>query len=248
MHPHHWVRSPGSYLLNDSGLVAGDGIEPPSPAYETGLEPLQLSRKKFVRIFSCQRPQTLAQGEGLEPPPTGLEPVMLPVTPTLRIKPWHCKNWTRAEVSNLDPPPKRWQGRIRCIALPTSSGLTGHGKDNHPLAGPVQGWFLPSNPGTTPHCTPYLRRTFPVKGRVFPTATLRKPSRNTPWVVRFQPERIRRRKTGYDRCSTVELRVHVGSAAGLAPAPAVPENHPSSTRSGRSKPIDFRRFNNSPGI
>ncbi len=214
MHPHHWVRSPGSYLLNDSGLVAGDGIEPPSPAYETGLEPLQLSRKKFVGIFSCQRPQTLAQGEGLEPPPTGLEPVMLPVTPTLRIKPWHCKNWTRAEVSNLDPPPKRWQGRIRCIALPTSSGLTGHGKDNHPLAGPAQGWFLPSNPGTTPHCTPYLRRTFPVKGRVFPTAALRKPSRNNPSVVRFQPERIRRRRTGYNRCSTVELRSPRGICCG----------------------------------
>ena len=104
MHPHHWVRNPGSYLLNDSGMVAGDGIEPPLPAYETGLEPLQLSRKKFVRIFSCQRPQTLAQGEGLEPPPTGLEPVMLPVTPTLRTKPSHCKNWTRAEVSNLASP------------------------------------------------------------------------------------------------------------------------------------------------
>ncbi len=44
LHPHLWVRSPGSYLLNDSGVVAGDGIEPSSPAYETGLAPLQLSR------------------------------------------------------------------------------------------------------------------------------------------------------------------------------------------------------------
>ncbi len=45
MHPHLWVRSPGSSLLNDSGVAAGDGIEPSYPAYETGLGPLQLSRK-----------------------------------------------------------------------------------------------------------------------------------------------------------------------------------------------------------
>lgn len=55
MHPHHWVRSPGSSLLNDSGMVAGDGIEPSLPAYETGLGPLQLSRKKFASLFRCQR-------------------------------------------------------------------------------------------------------------------------------------------------------------------------------------------------
>lgn len=46
LHPHHWVRRPGPYLLNDSGLVAGDGIEPSWPAYETGLGPLQLPRNK----------------------------------------------------------------------------------------------------------------------------------------------------------------------------------------------------------
>ena len=36
--------------------------------------------------------------------------------------------------------------------------------------------------------------------------------------------------------------VHMGSAAGFAPTPTVPENHPSSTRSGRLQTIDFRRF------
>ena len=57
-------------------MVAGDGIEPSLPAYETGLEPLQLSRKNLLVI---QLSKTLAQGEGLEPSPTGLESVMLPL-------------------------------------------------------------------------------------------------------------------------------------------------------------------------
>ncbi len=94
-------------------LVAGDGIEPSLPAYETGLEPLQLSRSSgggkpgtvngagrihcgnfrqalltvpacfyTVLLFGCQISvplyNSLAQGEGLEPPPTGLESAMLP--------------------------------------------------------------------------------------------------------------------------------------------------------------------------
>ena len=55
LHPHYWVRSPGSSLLDDSGMVAGDGIEPPLPAYETGLAPLQLSRNKLAATIRLSK-------------------------------------------------------------------------------------------------------------------------------------------------------------------------------------------------
>ena len=103
LHPHHWVRSPGSFLLDDSGMVAGDGIEPPLPAYEIGLAPLQLSRNKLAATIRLSKIKNfLAQGEGLEPSPAGLESAMLPVTPTLRIQ-----TWTRAEASTWRAPPGR---------------------------------------------------------------------------------------------------------------------------------------------
>ena len=57
----------------------------------------------LLRLFGCQRSQTsLAQGEGLEPSPAGLESAMLPVTPTL-----HVQTWTRAEASTWRAPPGR---------------------------------------------------------------------------------------------------------------------------------------------
>ena len=58
LHPHHWVRSPGSFLLDDSGMVAGDGIEPPLPAYEIGLAPLQLSRNKLAATIRLSKIKT----------------------------------------------------------------------------------------------------------------------------------------------------------------------------------------------
>ena len=87
MHPHHWVRSPGSYLLNDSGKwLRETESNRPGRLMRPDWGHSSYPATKKVRLFSCQRTRTLAQGEGLEPSPAGLESAMLPVTPTLRIK------------------------------------------------------------------------------------------------------------------------------------------------------------------
>ena len=167
MHPHHWVRSPGSFLLNDSGLVAGDGIEPSSPAYETGLEPLQLSRNKFVRIFGFQRPQILAQGEGLEPPPAGLESAMLPAytNPAHQTGPE-----PRSRTSNLLD-----QSQACCPFH--QLGLGGPRGDRYRPAGPAQGWFLTIQRRNHPSLRPTYGASFALKANHFGRWPISEPSR-----------------------------------------------------------------------
>ena len=210
MHPHHWVRSPGSFLLNDSGMVAGDGIEPPSPAYETGLEPLQLSRKKFVRIFGCQTSLLLwhrVKDSNPHRPGWSRSCCQLhqPCASNLRTA-----NWTRAEVSNLEPP----DSESGVLPIPPARVCPAAG-DSTPSRRSGPG-VVPDRPTQEPPliARPTYGALFLLKAKYFLPWPFVKSNRNDPSVVRVQPERIRRRRTGYDRRSTLELHSPHGICGG----------------------------------